>query len=108
MVALLAVVGGAAAFVMGPRHTADETRSAVQSAERIRRAVLDWRTANGSGCPTLSQLEYDSALSNDTAAADPWGERFRVVCDGSQVTVRSAGRDGKPGTGDDIVAGGQS
>ncbi len=108
VVALLAVVGGVVALVMGPRHAASENSAAVQDAEHIRRAAVDWRSENGSGCPTISQLEYDKTLSDDTRTDDPWGQRFRVLCTGDSVTVRSAGRDGKAGTRDDIVANGQS
>jgi general secretion pathway protein G len=107
-VAALALVGGIAAAVISPRRAANETTAAIQTAERIRKAVVDWRSENGTGCPTLSQLEYDKVLSSDARTDDPWGQRFRVLCSGDTVTVRSAGRDGKAGTRDDIVAGGQS
>lgn len=108
VVALLAVIGGVVALVVGPHRAASETHAAVEDAEHIRRAAVDWRSENGSGCPTISQLEYDKTLSDDARTDDPWGQSFRVLCTGSNVTVRSAGRDGKPGTPDDIVASGQS
>ncbi len=100
--ALVALVAGGATLWLKPKLDAKRTNLAEKSAEVIRDAAVQWQNDNGSGCPTISQLELDKALPRNASAADPWGNRFRVSCDDSSVTVLSAGRDGRLGTADDV------
>lgn len=104
VVALIAVVFGVGVFIFKPRVDAAQNRAAMRTAERIRDAVVEWRSENSTGCPTLSRLELDHALPSTSRTDDPWGQRFRVSCTGSGVIVSSPGRDHKPNTSDDIVA----
>ncbi len=53
-------------------------------------------------CPTLGQLVSGGILSSSTRTADPWERKFRISCDGEDVTVESAGPDRQWGTMDDI------
>jgi general secretion pathway protein G len=81
---------------------ADAAGQAERDARRIQRLAADYVRETGSGCPTITQLERDKRLPGDLRTDDPWGERFRVVCSGDEVSVTSPGRDGKPNTADDI------
>ncbi len=82
---------------------ADAAGQAERDARRIQRVAADYvRETGSSGCPTLTQLERERRLPGDLRTDDPWGERFRVVCSGDDVSVTSPGRDGKPNTADDI------
>lgn len=99
--AVVVVLVAAAAVFLLPRE-ADAKDRAERDAKRIQRAAADYRRDTGSGCPTLTELERARALPGDLRTDDPWGERFRVVCSGEQVSVTSPGRDGKPNTLDDI------
>jgi general secretion pathway protein G len=99
-VVVLVVLASAAVFLM-PRE-ADAADQAERDAKRIQRVAADYRRETGSGCPTLTELERERRLPGDVRTDDPWGERFRVVCSGEQVSVTSPGRDGKPNTVDDI------
>ena len=55
------------------------------------------------GCPTITQLKHEGALARDASGDDPWGERFRIFCRDLDIGVRSPGRDGLPGTSDDVA-----
>lgn len=99
--AIAVVVVAAAAVFLVPRD-ADAADQAERDAKRIQRAAEEYRRETGSGCPTLTQLERERRLPEDLRTDDPWGERFRVVCSGEEVSVTSPGRDGKPNTHDDI------
>ncbi len=52
---------------------------------------------------TLAEIGGDP----DVAAADPWGRAFRYSPIANRFEIRSAGRDGSFGSGDDIVATGR-
>lgn len=104
--AVTAVLGltlsGAALFA----HTesgSDSKARARQDAETIAAAARDWQRDGDAGCPTISLLERQQRLANDARVDDPWGNRFRVVCDGNALSVSSPGPDGAPGTHDDVV-----
>jgi general secretion pathway protein G len=100
--ALVAVVLGGSLLFLRPGLQADKTDAAVRDAMRIREAALDWKQANAEGCPTLSQLQHEKHLTDETRTDDPWGQRFKLECSDEDVVVRSEGRDGRPGTEDDI------
>ncbi|MCP5065215.1 MAG: hypothetical protein GY946_01500, partial [bacterium] len=74
-------------------------------AQRVLNAAEEWKKTEdvegGDGCPTLSQLQHERFLSREASTEDPWGNRFRIKCS-EQVSVRSAGPDGKAGTSDDV------
>lgn len=100
--ALVALVAGGATLLLKPKLDARQANSAQKDAQIIRDAVVRWQSDNGSGCPTISQLELDKVLPSDSTSADPWGNRYRVSCDAQSVLVRSAGPDGRLGTRDDV------
>ena len=84
--------------------TGEENASdALHKATRIHEVVESYRTES-KGCPTISQLLHERKLSDESMAEDPWGERFRVRCNGGEVQVQSAGRDRTFGTEDDLIA----
>jgi hypothetical protein len=100
--ALVAVLLGGALLFVRPGLEADKSDAAVRDAMRIREAAIDSRDRGTPGCPTLSQLVHDKQLESSSRFDDPWGGRFRIECGDEEVSVSSPGRDGKPGTDDDI------
>jgi general secretion pathway protein G len=100
--ALAAVLLGGVLLLVRPGIEADKADAGMRDAMRIREAALDWKQENPSGCPTLSQLRHEKHLAAEARTDDPWGQRFRLECTGEDVVIRSEGRDGKPGTEDDI------
>ncbi len=99
---LLGIVGLGAFLVFTPVANARVGDAALQNAQTIENAASDWRQDNPNGCPTISTLIAAKKLSPDAATADPWGERYRVICEGDSIIVTSPGKDGKRGTSDDI------
>ena len=101
--ALVAVLLGGGLLFVRPSLEADKSDAAVRDAMRIREAALEWKDRGGpAGCPTVSQLVHEKQLDQSSRFDDPWGSRFRIECSSEDVSVSSAGRDGKPGTKDDI------
>ena len=78
--------------------------SSHSDANQIQIAAQGYRGQHSEGCPTLSLLEEEHFLDRAAREDDAWGNRFRVHCDGDQVSVSSAGPDGKANTSDDIRA----
>jgi hypothetical protein len=98
--ATLGLMGFAASRPIACRELSINTANA----RELRNALQRYRGIFGSGtCPTVAQLvagrEIDSASKTD----DPWGHDYRIVCTDDDVTVTSAGKDGRFGTKDDVV-----
>lgn len=77
--------------------------TAEDTADYIRRNARR-RWWQGEGCPTAEDLVASGVLSYDEGYLDPWGREYRIECDGQPVAVRSAGRDGRWATEDDIIS----
>lgn len=56
----------------------------------------------GGACPTVGLLVAHGFIGPSSSTTDCWGRPFAVECDGTDITVRSAGPDGQHGTKDDI------
>ncbi len=54
-------------------------------------------------CPTMEKLQFEGELSMSSRLDDPWQHRYRIRCEGDDISVASAGPDGYFGTSDDIV-----
>lgn len=72
--------------------------------QQVLAAATDWKREHlERGCPSITQLRSESLLEASARAEDPWGQRFRIRCADGEVSVLSAGRDGRFETGDDIT-----
>jgi hypothetical protein len=101
----LAALAAVTAVVVAHAGTGDEHAVAIDAGRRVLAAVESWQTENSDGCPTITQLVDDGRLEEDARTDDPWGNRYRIVCEGVHATVRSAGPDRRPGTPDDVKIG---
>jgi general secretion pathway protein G len=54
-------------------------------------------------CATLDDLVESGDVGVENAE-DPWGNPYRIRCDGDRLYVTSDGRDGEAGTEDDVSA----
>ncbi len=99
----LAALGAVTAVVVAHAGTKDDRAAAVDTGRQVLAAVASWQTENADGCPTITQLMEDGRLDRDARTDDPWGNRYRIVCDGLHAAVRSAGPDRRPGTADDLT-----
>lgn len=102
VVAFVALVGGALAWVFGARDASAADGAARDDAKGIASAVVAWQADHGEGCPSVTQLMQEGYLAHDAARADVWGQRFRLTCRDAAPVVYSAGPDGRAGTQDDV------
>lgn len=90
------------AFVV--KRSENHTKQVALACSTIRDSTtLFLSNSVGAECPTVEELKHERFLSTDFSAQDPWGGTYKIVCDGSEVTVSSLGPDKSPGTADDIV-----
>jgi general secretion pathway protein G len=88
---------------LGPKSRTAEQDQAQRDAAVILEAAETWQERTDStGCPSMSTLVEEHALPRGARLDDPWGERFRIACDGSRLVVWSPGVDKRRGTADDV------
>jgi hypothetical protein len=93
------------AVVAARASTADAPGASVDAARHVLSAAESWQGDHGDGCPTISQLIEDGQLEETIRTDDAWGNRFRIVCEGADLKVHSAGPDRRAGTADDVSIG---
>ena len=76
--------------------------SACVQAMQIRQAVEMFRVTEGGKCPASVAALVERKFLPDLPK-DPWKHEYSLRCEGEAVTVSSPGRDGAPGTEDDVV-----
>jgi general secretion pathway protein G len=76
-------------------------KDARNEARSVRHAVKT-RQLDHEGCPTFQTLLDDGVLDEDSPKQDPWGNAWRIRCDGARVTVETDGPDHQRGTADDV------
>lgn len=70
----------------------------------LRQATLSWKATHpGEDCPTADQLKKEKELDATANLKDPFGNTYKIKCDGDEITVSSPGPDKKDGTEDDII-----
>lgn len=99
IMALVATGVGIAVIPQLQKAKVQQTKSAVQT---VRSAVALYRATNNADCATMDQLIQDKAIDKSTSTRDSWDNDFRIECDGTDITVTSAGPDKEFETDDDI------
>ena len=99
IMALVATGVGIAVIPQLQKAKVQQTKGAVQT---VRSAVALYRATNNADCATMDQLISDKAIDKSTATRDSWDQDFRIECDGTDITVISAGPDKEFETADDI------
>jgi len=90
-------------WLLGSLGSARDGQSSSRAdALQIQTAAKAFRAQHTNGCPTLSSLQEEQLLSHGARSDDAWGNRFRIRCEDSDITVSSAGPDGKNNNADDI------
>lgn len=100
----LASVGAGVAGVwwLGGPSASDSEASSRADATQIHSAAVSYRAQHSEGCPTISLLQEERSLARNARGDDAWGNRFRVHCEEGEISVVSAGPDGKSNTADDL------
>ncbi|HEX6245792.1 MAG TPA: prepilin-type N-terminal cleavage/methylation domain-containing protein [Polyangiales bacterium] len=99
IMALVATGVGIAVIPQLQKAKIQQTKSAVQT---VRSAVALYRATNNADCATMDQLLQDKAIDKSTSTRDSWDNDFRIECDGTDITVTSAGPDKEFETEDDV------
>lgn len=70
------------------------------------RDIVKRADATGRPVPTGDQFDafIDSEDSQENASLDPWGNGYYIVISGNTFQIGSAGKDGTPGSDDDILS----
>jgi general secretion pathway protein G len=98
IMALVATGVGMAVIPMLREAKIRQTQTAVES---VRSAVTMYVAVQGE-CPTMSDLIARKVIDSGKATTDAWNHEFQIVCEGTEISVRSAGPDGQLDTEDDI------
>lgn len=96
---IIGMIAGGVAVAVIPRLGEARIESARNDALRIAAAVEGYMLDN-SDCPSVEDLVEDKQIKK--AVKDPWGNGFKIECDGDNVTVTSAGKDEQFGSEDDV------
>jgi general secretion pathway protein G len=102
VVIIMGLIASAVGFGVFRMLARAKIRTAEQEVSRIRSAIQLYQHDHSDQCPTIDQLVADGQLDRSASTNDPWGHAFAIACDGDNITVQSAGPDGRPGTADDI------
>ncbi len=102
VVVIMALMATAVGVAVLPRLKQARITQTRTDSQTVASAAMQYLIDNpGEGCPTVEQLA-GGYLSASTRLKDAWDNDFTIECSGDEVTVRSAGPDGSPGTEDDI------
>ena len=99
--AIMTLASVAVGFAAFEYYVDSKKKTAFNEARTVRQAVKARQLDNDS-CPTFAMLIEDGALDEDSPKQDPWGNAWRIRCDGTRVVVETDGPDREPGTADDV------
>ncbi len=102
VVVIMALVATGVGIAVLPQLQKAKIRQTESAVATVRSAVALYIATNNSDCPTMDQLIEDKAIDKSTATKDPWDHDFLIECDGTEISVKSAGPDGEFETEDDI------
>ena len=102
VVVIMALVATGVSIAVIPQLNKARIKQAESAVETVRTAVQLYVATNNANCATMDQLIEDKAIDKSKATTDPWDRPYRIECDGTEITVISAGPDGEFDTDDDI------
>jgi general secretion pathway protein G len=102
VVIIMALIATAVGVAVLPQLQKAQDKTAKGDAQAIRSAVTLYIGENPGECPTVDDLKEGGFIDSSKRTADPWDNEFQIECNGSNISVISAGKDGQFGTEDDI------
>jgi prepilin-type N-terminal cleavage/methylation domain-containing protein len=102
VVVIMAMIAAGVGFAVLPQLDKAKKQNTEAALETVRAAVQLYIATNNAECATVEQLIEDKILDKSKATTDSWDREFRIECDGTEITVTSAGSDGEFDTEDDI------
>lgn len=106
VVAIMALIAGGVSFLILPKYKEAQVKTATTDARNIRQVATQYMALrSGAECPTVQSLIADKELDSSGNTVDPWGQPYKIVCEGDDITVTSPGPDKQEGNEDDVVVG---
>jgi general secretion pathway protein G len=102
VVVIMAMIAAGVGFAVLPQLDKAKKSDTEAGVETVRAAVQLFLATNNAECATVEQLIEDKVLDKSKSTTDAWDREFRIECDGTEITVTSAGSDGEFDTEDDI------
>jgi len=102
VVVIMALVATGVSIAVIPQLNKAKIKNAKAAVQTVRSAVGVYMATNNAECATVQQLIDDKVIDKSTSSKDPWEHEFKIECDGTEITVTSAGPDGEFGTADDV------
>jgi len=102
VVVIMAMIAAGVGFAVLPQLDKAKKQNTEAAIETVRASVQLYIATNNAECATVDQLIEDKILDKSKATTDSWDRAFRIECDGTEITVTSAGADGEFDTEDDI------
>jgi general secretion pathway protein G len=99
--AITTLASVAVGFAAYNYYVDSKKKTAFNEARTVRQAVKA-RKLEKDSCPTFAMLVEDDALDEDSPKQDPWGNAWRIRCEGTRVIVETDGPDRQRGTEDDV------
>jgi general secretion pathway protein G len=102
VVVIMALVATGVGMAVLPQLEKAKIRQTETAVNTVRNAVQLYIATNNTDCANMQELLDDKQIDKSTATKDPWDHDFLIECDGTDITVKSAGPDGEMETADDI------
>ena len=102
VVIIMALIATAVGVAVLPQLEKARVKTAKSDASAISSAATIWLTDHPGECPTVADLRESGELARNKESKDPWDGEYTNECDGTDVTVKSAGPDKQAGTEDDV------
>lgn len=103
VVIIMALIATAVGVAVIPKWRQAQITQTRTDAQTIRGAAERFVIGNtGNDCPSVNDLIEGGEISRQARTKDAWEHDFKIECDGTEITVSSAGPDGQFGGEDDI------
>ena len=113
VMAILLILAGLAVVAIGRTLTGAQAKQAKIDISTLTQAINVYYLDVGTYPNTLVDLvaipdgvdpqKWNGSYLEKDLPKDPWGRDYEYTIDGDRIAIRSAGKDGTPGTQDDVT-----
>lgn len=101
-IVIIGIVAGGVGFAALKQLDNAKIKTTNSAIFTIKSATTLFVAQNNAECATVKDLIDDGILDSSQSTTDGWDREFQIECDGTEITVTSAGPDGEFGSEDDI------
>ena len=102
VIVIFSIVAGGVGFAALKQLEKAKVNTTQAAIFTIKSATALFIAQNNAECATVADLIEDGQLDSSQSTTDGWDNEFQIECDGTDITVTSAGPDKEMGTEDDI------